>query len=302
MTDNKCIVCGKDKISKNPKVLYCSSECKTIDCTRICPVCNEKFVVNKRSKKQEFCSKACATKLRNLNKLAGKKPIRIPKHKVNCNYCDKEFEVTNLVFERQKKFFCCKDHYIKYIQKDVEKRYCINCNTELIFKAKNKTITFCKPECKTEYYKKTRWINCTCANCGISFKKMKCSDKGQKKHFCTSKCYTDYRNQGVSRLERNNNTYQTFRSVLDATKEIKEWKRNVLNKYDNKCAMCDSNIQLHVHHIISAKTIIDDAIGKDYTDESVEKMKNNDLYTNINNGIVLCNKHHAMCHNISHLK
>ncbi len=64
------------------------------------------------------------------------------------------------------------------------------------------------------------------------------------------------------------------------TKDYQEWRKIILDKYDNKCCMCNSDKDLDVHHVVPV---------------SVDISK----ITDPENGIVLCRNCHRKLHHPS---
>ena len=99
-------------------------------------------------------------------------------------------------------------------------------------------------------------------------------DRGKTRKFCCKKCYSIW--QSMQKGGKNTNWrggVHPARQTLYNSKEGENWKKKVLLRDNNTCQSCDSQEELHVHHIKSF----------------AEYPK---LRCDVSNGITLCKKCH----------
>lgn len=292
----KCIVCNENFNAKVHNQYYCSDKCKKQDLTRICKECGKEFQVPKKSSKTLCCSKSCSTKLFNKEKLLGKASKK-NKNKnvidVKCNYCKREYKQTVSEYNRKnkenKKHYCSKECYKKELESKYEQKYCKHCKKAMPLNYHSSVSTFCSKKCAIEYRKEQSTIKSKCKCCGKEIIRMKSKVKDSNNIFCSKECSLRYR---ILKESNNDINYSRFRDLIERTKEYKTWTNNIANKYKNKCAICNSEKDLAIHHIIHLKSIVEK-----YNYELDKILKSNE-FNNINNGILLCKYHHDMCHDI----
>lgn len=114
----------------------------------------------------------------------------------------------------------------------------------------------------------------TCKNCGKSFTDFKLGRK-----FCSTECFNEY-NQGSNNPNYNVNLTDEERAENRDTKEYKVWRKKIFEKYNYTCQCCgQQGGDIVAHHL-----------------DSFDKNKESRL--DIENGIVLCKKHHKEFHHI----
>ena len=292
----KCIVCNKDFNARVHNQYYCSDNCKNKDLTRICKECGKEFQVPKRSSKTLCCSKSCSTTLFNKERLLGKVSKKnTNKNVINviCNYCGKKYKQTVSEYNRKnkenKKHYCSKECYKKELESKYEQKYCKYCNKAMPLNYQSSVSTFCSKKCAIQYRNEKSTIIGKCKCCGNEIKRIKSQVKDINNMFCSRECSLRHK---ILKEANNDIKYNRFRDLLERTSEYKTWVINVKNKYNNKCAICNSNNELAVHHIIHLKSIVEK-----YNYELDEILKSNE-FNNMNNGILLCKCHHDMCHDI----
>ncbi len=300
-----CCVCENVFQSSNCNQLYCSSSCREIDLTRTCKYCGEKFKVIKKSSPQIYCSKSCSVSNCNKDGLMGRNaPKNKSKNSIEliCNNCGKKFE-RSMCQERKarknnrKDSYCSSECYMDYIKKNTIQKYCIECNKALPLNYKSKNKNYCSEECKKVYKDRIHKVHFKCANCGKESSRNKGNTLCSENLFCSRECWREYKLNTSTKLERKNHSYQAFREKIHQSKQYKDWKNGIYKKYNNQCAICKSDLDLHVHHIISLYLIIKSCVEDIYDNENLKKVLSNELFLNINNGILLCKLHHDMCHN-----
>lgn len=286
LSKRTCIVCGKEFHNTNVRQLYCSEECKRQDLTITCKQCGKPFMLSKHSEKRwrTFCSKSCGTTWRNTHAKYSTRKL------YKCETCGKEFCGSRGA--RNKHFFCSHECYLIWARKDLPKdKICEVCGKPLVsWPQINRGC--CSDECFEKAQREKHWDDFICEFCGKKFSRWKCMTKGEH-HFCSHKCYTSYM---IANTQNEDMAYGKFRSRLTSTKQSIKWAKEVMDKYDGKCAICGATEDITVHHIIPVKTIIRSMGVKDYNYENLMILADNPLLSNVNNGIVLCKKHHGMCH------
>lgn len=123
------------------------------------------------------------------------------------------------------------------------------------------------------------WIKFNCDYCGNPTEEAQSKYKKTKRHFCSVKCYSDFRKNLLPMIEQNSykgvrkegETKQVYhRNYCDKHKDIishlkarryarergsigshtlKEWE-NLKNTFNNKCAFCGEKTKLTKDHII----------------------------------------------------
>jgi len=288
-TIKTCVVCGEEFHNTNVNQIYCSEKCKQKALTAICKNCGEEFLLRKRGEhgKINFCSKSCATSWSNKHRKLKPKI----KNLVTCEICGKEYQKKSTYSKQHN--FCGKECYLKWARRKMPKdKKCVICNAPLV-SWKQISRDCCSDECFEKKTHHEHFNDYICENCGKKFSRWKCHNASSKKHFCSHKCYTDYMTYHTNNDDM---SYGKFRSRLDKTKEMREWKQAVLNKYDNRCTICNSEEDIRVHHIIPVKTIIKSFKIEKFTLDVMQKLAKTSLLNNINNGIVLCKHCHDLCH------
>lgn len=293
-----CVICDKEFNTKNPNILYCSSDCKTVDLTRICKYCGNDFLVEKRSRKTIYCSKKCAISHNNtLGKMGKNAPKNKDKytHEVICNNCGVSFNVSDHKYNNNKEFYCTKECYNNNILNKSEKNICKHCTKEFIVTTNNKI--FCNENCMKEYYIENHSKVLECKYCGTKFnRRLGNILDNQKYTFCSKECERFFRLNASSSIEANGSTYIAFRDKLSKMSEYLKWREEVLKKYNDRCAICGSTNEIEVHHIIPLYFIVNRITKGIYNNDTLKEVIKDDIFNNINNGICFCKKCHNICH------
>lgn len=296
-----CKTCNKEFEAKNYNQNYCCNECRDVAITRTCARCGKEFKVSKPSVQTKFCSKSCAVSTCNEQGVMGKKSKKnkektIIKH--TCSTCGKEFERTETEFStKRNNYYCSSECYsnrcknITTSQYDNEnERFCAYCGKKLPDTYEGRIHKYCNQECYAK--SKQNKVDLICDYCGKSFQKVP-SLVNDNLNFCSRKCGSSYRLR--ARFDKDLN-YSQFRKRLDSSEEYKDWENKVLTKDNNKCRICSSQENLHVHHIIPISNIVSLYKINNYDLELYNKIINDSLFNNINNGITLCCNCHDLCH------
>ena len=102
----------------------------------------------KRSSKQQFCNKGCASTYSNKRRKKGVKKT----HQVDCTYCNKKFETSDYNKRRNNNHFCCKEHYNLYNESIAEDKCCDQCGKSMPKNYKSKYKRFCSKKCYMANY------------------------------------------------------------------------------------------------------------------------------------------------------
>ena len=282
----KCEYCKKEfnikpsvyKKSKTKK-FYCCREHMNIDRgigkTKVkCSTCGKEFEKrNSQIYKHNFCSKECQEHY-------------TPMKEIICKQCGKKFEVPESYYKKQVKRsqepkFCSIECRINSQRKNKTLAKCDNCG-KTIWTSKDNNHSFCSEKCRIEYAKRETKI-ATCNNCGKSFEKNKYAYDRAKTHYCSQKCYDEYR---TKRKE----TYKELSHYLRTHNSYDKWRNEVLKRDNYMCTKCGSKKDLHAHHINRLYDICDKYNMKQ------EDVLNSKEFNDINNGITLCQDCHALEH------
>lgn len=294
-----CTVCETTFTQKSGNQLYCSPECRKKDLTRNCLNCNQEFQVEKKSRRTLYCSKSCAVTVNNKEGIMGKNAKKEKPEtqvKLCCHECGNEFtRIMSQVKKSQKKgtdkVFCNRTCYNKYLSRNTVQKYCKHCKEAMPLDYKSKNKIYCSRECRI----KDGQVTYNCKHCGKSNTKGKASIKDVNNAFCNRECLREYALNNSSAIKEKE-TYTAFRNKIASVQPYKEWQQAVLEKHNHKCALCDQTQNLDVHHIIPIFKIIQRIANGEYTLENYQKVIQDPLLFNINNGIVFCEEHHELCH------
>jgi hypothetical protein len=300
--DVMCIVCEIIFKPVSGNQLYCSPNCRTHDLTRECLRCKEKFIVSKRSRKTVYCSKSCAVSVNNEIGIMGKNaPMKKSKYRVDltCTNCGNSFErIMSQVKKSQKKgtemVFCNKECYSDHLSRNTVLKHCKECNESMPLNYKSKNKIFCSRACKDKHHR----IDYNCRNCGKKGSRGKANVVNPDNLFCSRDCWRKYKlNSPTSLIANDNLTYISFRKQLTTLSAYKKWVEDVSERYGHRCAICNSDEGLEIHHIIPLYNIVQYVTNGTYTVETYKKILEEQSIFSVNNGIAFCKVHHKMCHN-----
>lgn len=290
----KCKHCGKkfektlryirSETKKGKEIKYCSRECSAQARRKsvkvVCDTCNKEFdkLPNKVSNKN-FCCKKCLDEYNLSNKT-----------ELNCLHCNNTFLEDNSYIKTQQErnqpiLFCSKDCRVNHQRKDMIQVKCSYCDNKYL-KSKNDIgkLNFCDIVCKNNYHKENNNSEVICKNCNNKFTVNNYKANIQNRQFCNWDCKTEY--YGVVY-----DNYKKISHYLRTLPQYEKWRKEVLNKSENKCIECGSEENLQAHHINSLFNI-----SKLY-DFNKEIIKDSDEFNDIDNGKCLCQK----CHNKIHV-
>lgn len=276
----------KNAKSKNREIKYCSKKCmlddkhvesKTINCTN----CNKE--ITRRITDMyttNFCNMDCYREYHKRNDMID----------LVCKNCNKVFSHKKHYIETQAERgqvvkYCSKDCAVEFMRRDMIEVKCSICNkTYLKNKNKlNKKDELCSFECKKEYIKRNHNRDVVCNQCGKKFTKNKYRYDKAKTHYCSQKCFNEYRTTAKD-------NYQKLSHYLRSSSEYEKWRKKVFDRDGYTCKECGEANNLHAHHIIELHKICSTY------DMNIENILKSKEFNDIDNGITLCPK----CHNKRH--
>ena len=252
-----------------------------------CNYCGKEFKITStrydESKSKIFhCCKEHAKLAKQEGKVKYSKEINLI-----CEHCGKDFKLKESYYKKQSKRgqvpkYCSTDCRIAEQRKNKELVKCDNCGKE-IWVVKNKhQFHFCNEVCRIQYAKKDT-KTAVCNNCGKEFEKNKYAYDRAKTHFCSQKCYDEYR---TAKKE----TYKEVAHYLRTHEKYDYWRAEVFKRDHYKCTNCGSKENLHAHHLHQLYDICDSY------DMNVDIILESNEFNDINNGITLCQNCHALEH------
>lgn len=129
---------------------------------------------------------------------------------------------------------------------------CKQCNKEIISRDKNKVtkIYFKKGFCTRNCQKRFEQPIIVCENCGTKFQVKQC-EAGKRKH-CSMNCYNiSKRGKLVIPNQCGSNNGNWNPNKISRTYPSRLMKEDVRNRDQNRCYVCHTLVNLHVHHAIS---------------------------------------------------
>ena len=176
-----------------PKSSHLKLECE-------CELCGKKFT---RMRKDIKDFTLCGTKCRNeyLKSISPNK--NIPKIKVNCNSCNKEFEVVKSKFENQQYFLCSRNCYKRH-RSD-------NYHGDKIYNYQDLKVTCSNDDCNTEV------------------KIIKFDLKRNNHQFCSQKCYWEFKSNHYTEFYFRENLFDKKETLPE--KMVREWLEDKSIKY-----------------------------------------------------------------------
>lgn len=255
-----CLVCNKEFETRNSRKKYCSDECRNSNSlTKIinCEHCGKEF--KQKRKNQKFCSKSCC----GASQKRGNK---------TCEHCGKEFYPCN----NRVKY--CSHKCSELASRKIEAKECEYCHN--IFTPHHANQKFCSQDCVHLSQKIDETI-VECKNCGIKFARKITHVK--EENFCSPLCCNAF--HGRQHLGENNPNWRDDLTEEDRLRSghrelipgYIDWVKRVYKKFNYTCQKCGNKNNIHAHHI------------ENFCDNKKDR-------TNIDNGVVLCEKCHREFH------
>lgn len=193
---------------------------------------------------------------------------------VVCDYCDKEFNQQYAWYKRSK-HHCCSRKCADKLKIRNSTKTCKYCSKKFHKKYHQKSTLYCSAKCCSKMQMKDK-IKLYCNICGRQY--FVNEYRKNISRFCSRKClrvYTGY--LASQRIGEKNSCYKGFDNQKRTDKsKLRTWA-NIISRRDEICILCGSSEKLQAHHIKSYK---------EYPE----------LKFDISNGILLCNKCHALQH------
>lgn len=265
------------------KIFYCCKQCmldhKHVESKIVaCNTCNKE--INRRVTeigKLNFCNQTC--------KLAYKPTIDLC-----CANCNETFTVDMSYYNKQSKRgqtpkYCSVECRVTQQRNDMETIDCIVCHKPFLLNKNKISVNgnCCSKKCRETYWQNNNNVATTCEHCGKDIIINKYRYDHSNKHFCDRECLFNYK--AVKK-----ETYREVAHYLRSSTQYETWRKECLKRDHYKCVKCHSKDNLHAHHI---NHLID--ICEQY-DMDIEQILNSYKFNNIDNGITLCSKCHALEH------
>ena len=249
---------------------------------KICEYCHNEFKT--RDKRQKYCNRKCYQ-----NNKISKQNIKI---KVSCLNCGREFE--KYPSQILKRNFCSKQCSLGYNSVTCK---CDNCGKNIKI-ANNQYILskhhYCSNECRyigfSKYYSGENNTNYSsdnysilnCMYCNKEYKVLSCTVGRRKNNFCSKDCKNKWQSEnirGINHPNYNPNKTEQERLIRRSYTDYWDWRKAVYERDNYTCQCCGDNKghNLVAHHCFN------------YAEYE-------DLRTDINNGITLCDNCHKEFH------
>lgn len=182
--------------------------------------------------------------------------------------------------------------------------YCEICKKEIIKRKGKAKHYFCNHKCYSEYKRKMfigknnpRWsggeLELECLGCQKIFKSKRYGNK-RNPLFCSHNCYSDFRSlyyRGEKHPNFKNLKHSRITKPIRWQKKYNEWRSFILDRHNNRCALCKSDKKIEVHHIKQLSVLVEEYI-KVYGKINAQ----DDIFYSLDNGIALCNNCHKTVH------
>ncbi len=190
----------------------------------------------------------------------------------------------------------CWECYVKSSNVEVK---CAYCNISMIYKnhrTKLQEHFFCNKECKNRWKKNNRMDlkKYICPICNKEFKKYISTIKTDNP-CCSIRCssYLTSKKGNESIFYIDGRT--PLRKKIKNSYKYGEWRNAIFERDNYQCVDCKSNENIHAHHIIPFSQLLDEFMIKVKKNREQKSLKYKKLW-NIDNGITLCEKCHAIRH------
>lgn len=298
-----CEVCKSEFITKTKETRFCSKECQGIarqNRVKVnCSYCNkEKEIIKSKFDRQEnyYCNQNC--RIEHLKVLMlGKNNPNYNRVLYECDGCGDEILVIPSRMKEQRYIFCSNECYKenigKFFQGEDNPNYnrgkfvCEQCGEkfERIRSANRGNHVFCSRECYEEHHRKkgrSKEVELNCPICNKSVKVWESKLKYTKDVYCSKECARKgygIKYSGENSPSYNPNMTNEDRIIQRKTNEYYLWRKSVYEKDNYTCQCCgdDKGGNLNAHHLVNY-------------------MENEELRTDIDNGITLCKTCHKTFH------
>ena len=193
--------------------------------------------------------------------------------KVICEYCGNEF-FQPMAWYKRSKHHCCSRECADKLKIRLTTKTCIYCGNRYHKKYHQKNSMYCSENCQWKDAKKEITLECE-----ICHKKYIVNPaRKETSKFCSRKCLRVHTGHLASkRVGEKNPRYKGYKDEKRSDKSrLKTWGDEIKRR-DKVCVFCKSDNALQAHHI------------KSYIDYPKLKF-------NLDNGILLCAKCHALQH------
>ena len=299
----KCEVCGKGFKAAKKATRFCSSDCQGIarrNRVKVnCSYCNKEIEVLK-SKFEKFenfyCNQDCRTEHLKIL-MRGENNPNYNRVLYKCDGCGEEIWVIPSKLKEQSHIFCSNECYKENIGQFFKgednpnynrgKFICEQCDKEFkrIKSANRGNHVFCSRECYEDYNRqkgRSKEVELNCPICNKVVKVWESRLKYTKDIYCSKACAREgygRKYSGENSPSYNPNMTEEDRIIQRKSNEYYLWRKSVFKRDNYTCQRCGDNSgsNLNAHHIINY-------------------MENEDLRTDLDNGITLCKTCHKLFH------
>lgn len=300
-----CEVCKKEFNTQTKETRFCSKECQGIarrNRVKVnCSYCNKEIeIISSKFGNHEnyYCNQECRTEHLKIL-MSGEGNPNYDRVLYECDGCGDEIWVTPSRIKEQKYIFCSNECYKENIGQffkgennpnyDRGKFICEQCGKifERIKSANRGNHVFCSRECYEDHNRqkgRSKEIELNCPICNKRIKVWESRLKYTKDIYCSKECARKgygIKYSGENSPSYNPNMTEEERIIQRKSNDYYLWRKSVFDRDNYTCQACDDNQggNLNAHHIINY-------------------MENEDLRTDLDNGITLCKECHKQFHDI----
>lgn len=298
-----CEVCKSEFTTKTKATRFCGKKCQGIarrNRVKVnCSYCNNEIEVLK-SKFEKFenfyCNQDCRTEHLKIL-MRGENNPNYNRVLYKCDGCGEEIWVVPSKLKEQSHIFCSNECYKKNIGKffigknnpnyDRGIFECEQCGEEFerIKSANRGNHVFCSRQCYEDYHRqkgRSKEVELNCPICNKVVKVWESRLKYTKDIYCSKACAREgygRKYSGENSPSYNPNMTEEDRINQRKSYEYYSWRKSVYKRDNYTCQCCGDNSgsNLNAHHIINY-------------------MENEDLRTDLDNGITLCKSCHKKFH------
>lgn len=298
-----CEVCKSEFTTKTKATRFCSKKCQGIarrNRVKVnCSYCNKEIEVLK-SKFEKFenfyCNQDCRTEHLKIL-MRGENNPNYNRVLYKCDGCGEEIWVIPSKLKEQSHIFCSNECYKENIGQFFKgednpnynrgKFICEQCGKEFkrIKSANRGNHVFCSRQCYEDYNRqkgRSKEVELNCPICNKVVKVWESRLKYTKDIYCSKACAREgygRKYSGENSPSYNPNMTEEDRINQRKSYEYYSWRKSVYKRDNYTCQCCGDNSgsNLNAHHIINY-------------------MENEDLRTDLDNGITLCKSCHKKFH------